>query len=109
MALYHGHIHRADELRAATVLEVLEAADAFRRPERLNGLLLASEADYRGRTNFEARAYPQAERFRALHAAAAEVDAGAVAAACRKPEQIGAAVRQARLAAIKQVRNGRIS
>lgn len=105
VAQYHGHIHRADELRGTTVLEVLTAADAFRRPERLAGLLLASEADYRGRTGFEARAYPQAERFRAWHRAAAEVDAGAVAAACRKPEHIGEAVRQARLEAIKQVRN----
>lgn len=104
VAQYHGHIHRADELRAATVLGVLEAADAFRRPERLTGLLLASEADYRGRTNFEARAYPQAEHLWAWYAAAAAVDAGAVATACTKPQHIGEAVHQARLEAIKQVR-----
>ena len=45
----HQRIHRALELRDTTVLEVLEAADAFRRPERFDRLLLACEADARGR------------------------------------------------------------
>jgi hypothetical protein len=43
--------HRASRLRAApaTMLEFLERADAFRRPERFAQALLACEADSRGR------------------------------------------------------------
>nr|MCU0761331.1 multifunctional CCA addition/repair protein [Steroidobacteraceae bacterium] len=33
---FHTHVHRAPELRPSTVLELLEAADAFRRPERFH-------------------------------------------------------------------------
>src|SRR5210317_932312 len=38
---YHTHCHRALELRAATILRMLEAADAFRRPRRFEQFLLA--------------------------------------------------------------------
>ena len=46
---YHTHCHRAFELRAATILRMLEATDAFRRPRRFEQFLLACEADARGR------------------------------------------------------------
>src|SRR5690606_34817482 len=58
-SLYHGLVHRAEELRPGTVLELLENTDALRRPERFEQLLLACEADARGRTGFENRPYPQ--------------------------------------------------
>jgi tRNA nucleotidyltransferase (CCA-adding enzyme) len=103
VARQHGHIHRARELRASTALRVLMAADAFRRPDRLEGLLLACEADYRGRKGFEERPYPQADCFRAWREAAARVDSEAVASACKRAELIPDAIAQARIAAIKQV------
>jgi tRNA nucleotidyltransferase (CCA-adding enzyme) len=99
-ARYHGHIHRAQELRSGTVLRVLEAADAFRRPQRLEALLLACEADYRGRRGFEDQPYPQADLFRQWQAVAAAVDSAAVARACARPELIGEALARERIAAI---------
>ena len=45
VARYHGDVHRAKELRASTLLDLLLAADALRRPERLDGLLRACSAD----------------------------------------------------------------
>ncbi len=102
VARHHGLIHRAGELRASTVLKVLEQADAFRRPERLDALLLASEADFRGRGGFEQRPYPQADRFRAWRQAAAEADTEAAIASCADPQQVGEAVARVRLAAIKK-------
>src|SRR3989440_50839 len=59
-ARHHAAVHRATELRPATVLKLLETTDAFRRPERFTELLLACEADARGRTGLEERPYPQA-------------------------------------------------
>jgi tRNA nucleotidyltransferase (CCA-adding enzyme) len=59
-ARYHGLSHRALELRASTLLELLEHLDAFRRPERFGEFLVACECDLRGRAGFESRHYPQA-------------------------------------------------
>lgn len=61
---YHTHCHRAEELKPTTLLKVLEALDAFRRPGRLEKFLLVCEADARGRTGFENRDYPQAQILR---------------------------------------------
>ena len=56
----HGNVHRALELRAATVVELLERVDAFRRPERFAEFLQACECDFRGRPGYESRAFPAA-------------------------------------------------
>jgi len=71
---YHTHCHRAMQLRPDTVLKLLEALDAFRRPLQLEQFLLACEADARGRTGFEERPYPQADRLRRAFAAASALD-----------------------------------
>src|SRR5205823_5710998 len=44
-ARHHTLVHRAAELKPATVLTLLEDCDAFRRSERFAELLLACEAD----------------------------------------------------------------
>ena len=75
-AEFHTHCHRALELRADTVLKVLNRIDAFRRPERFERFLLACEADARGRTGFEHRAYPQAGYLHGAYEAARNVTAG---------------------------------
>jgi tRNA nucleotidyltransferase (CCA-adding enzyme) len=69
-ARHHGLIHRALELKAATVLMLLENTDAFRRPERFAALLVACEADARGRTGLEENPYPQADYLRRAREAA---------------------------------------
>lgn len=45
----HLLIHRIRELKAATIVRVLEKADAFRRPQVFDQLLLACQADAQGR------------------------------------------------------------
>lgn len=103
VARYHGHCHKLAELRDTTVLETLESIDAFRRPERVEQFVLACEADYRGRTGFEERPYPQGEMLRAAFNAARGIDTAGIAAGKNGPE-IGEAIRRARLAAIRTVR-----
>jgi tRNA nucleotidyltransferase (CCA-adding enzyme) len=73
VARYHGIVHRAFELRPKTVLDFLERADAFRRPERFAQALLACEADSRGRTGLENVPYPQRRYLELARDAAAEV------------------------------------
>ncbi len=102
VARLHGNGHRALELRAGTVLETLESLDVFRRPERLEQFVLACEADFRGRTGYAERDYPQAGIWRRAHAAARAVDTAALAAGRNGPE-VGERIRQARIGAIRQV------
>jgi tRNA nucleotidyltransferase (CCA-adding enzyme) len=99
-ARWHGLAHRALELRATTVLQLLEHCDALRRPERFREFLLACEADFRGRTGFEQRSYPEAELLgSALDAAlAATLDPGEREGL--SGEAIGEALRRKRLNAI---------
>lgn len=97
---WHTHLHRIDELRPATVLDLFEGIDAFRRPERLEHLISVCRADVRGRLGFEARAYPQVTTVRRLFAAAAGVDAAQIAARGLRGPDIGEALRTQRIQAI---------
>jgi tRNA nucleotidyltransferase (CCA-adding enzyme) len=100
---FHGLVHTVDELRAGTLLDLLERTDAIRRPERFAQMLTACEADYRGRTGYEERPYPQAETLRRAQAAVAALDVGAIARAA-EPRLIPERIRAARIAAIKALR-----
>ncbi len=100
VALYHGISHRAAELRPQTILKVLEALDAFRRPNRLEEFLAACKADARGRTGHEDDDYPQAKIFTAALAAAAGVRASDLSASGLTDKALGAAIRNSRIAAI---------
>jgi len=71
---YHINCHRAFELKASTILKMLERLDAFRKPERFEQFLIACQADFNGRIGSEEKAYPQAERLRAALHAAKNVD-----------------------------------
>jgi tRNA nucleotidyltransferase (CCA-adding enzyme) len=103
VARYHGMCHRAAELKPKTILKVLEAVDAFRRPEMLDEFLIACEADARGRAGLEDRPYPQAMLMRAARDAAAVVNAAALSKEGLQGPAIGEAIRQARTAAITRV------
>jgi tRNA nucleotidyltransferase (CCA-adding enzyme) len=102
-ARYHGNIHRAQELRAETIIKLFQSADAWRRPERFIHLLQACASDARGRTGHENDAYPQADYLMQLLAIAREVDAGEIAQQCPDTNAIAAAVQQARIKAIEEL------
>ena len=102
---FHTHCHRAQELRADTMLRLFESLDAFRRPTQVAQFLLACEADSRGRTGFEDRDYPQAQILRGALIAAQAVDIKAVLqdlkpAGDKPNDAIKAAIARARTAAI---------
>jgi tRNA nucleotidyltransferase (CCA-adding enzyme) len=104
VARHHGVVHRAAELRPGTVLELIERADAFRRPARFEAMLLACEIDARGRTGLELQPYPQAHYLRACLAAA---NAVALAPAEREGldgRAIGERLHARRLEAIARVK-----
>jgi tRNA nucleotidyltransferase (CCA-adding enzyme) len=104
VARYHGVVHRAFELRANTILEFMERADAFRRPERFAQALLACEADSRGRTGLETRPYPQREYLHAARDAAAAIKPTAEDIAAHSGTKIAEQLRQRRSRAIADLR-----
>ena len=99
---WHTHIHRMHELRPATMLEVFEGIDAFRRPERLDVLIAVCVADVHGRLGFEKRQYEQPKTARAAFAAARSIDAGELAKSGLRGPEIGAALKRERVRAIAE-------
>ncbi len=92
---HHTKLHRIEELRPKTLLDLLETIDAFRRPERLDKFLLACEADARGRTGLEDRDYPQHAYMKAVQEAVLTIDNGALLAEANgaKPQDVVAGKR----------------
>jgi tRNA nucleotidyltransferase (CCA-adding enzyme) len=103
-ARHHTNVHRALELKPATVLKLLESTDAFRRPERFAELLLACEADARGRMGLENRPYPQGEYLRVARAEAAGVSLGEEERRGLEGPAVGAKIRERRLAALEALK-----
>ena len=99
----HGLVHRALELRPGTIVEMFERVDAFRRPDRFADMLLACEADYRGRAGLQARPYPQRPWLQAARDAAAAVRPAPGDLASGSGVKIAAGLRRARSAAIAAI------
>ena len=114
VAAEHGNLGKLADMRPATVHDVLMRCDVLRRPERFVQMLDACEADKSSRRAVglpESAGEPFTARADATAALAAmqSVDAGGVAtamAALGKPERIPAAVREARIEAIRLARTG---
>lgn len=100
----HLNVHRLDELRDATVFDLLSRCDAFRRPERIAKLAVVCEADKRGRLGNENAEYPQGTALVRLHAAAMAVNAREFAAAGLNGPRIGEELKRARIHAIAAAR-----
>ena len=102
VAREHGHVHRALELDAEALVELLERCDALRRPALFAHVLDACEADFRGRTGYADASYPQRARLLSALAAARLIDAVAVAASAGPDgAAIARAVHAARVEAVR--------
>ncbi|MGM3174690.1 multifunctional CCA addition/repair protein [Dickeya lacustris] len=81
VAEYHDLIHTVQILSAHTLLKLFDAIDVWRKPQRLEQLITASEADARGRAGLEQQPYPQGEYLRDAFAIASQVSSADVVAA----------------------------
>ncbi|MES2858735.1 MAG: multifunctional CCA addition/repair protein [Pseudomonadota bacterium] len=100
----HLNVHRLDELKAATVHDLMARCDGFRKPGRIDQLATVCEADKRGRAGLSEAPYPQAALLRRLHAAALSVRGSDVAAGLSGPA-VGEALRKARIDAITRAKS----
>ncbi|WP_426385859.1 multifunctional CCA addition/repair protein [Pseudomonas brassicacearum] len=98
---YHTHGHRALELKASTLLELLQSFDVYRRPQRFEEFIAACEMDARGRKGLEDRSYPQADYLRGAAAAARAVAVQPLLEKGFKGPELGEAIKRERLKALK--------
>jgi tRNA nucleotidyltransferase (CCA-adding enzyme) len=105
VARHHAKVHRVAELRPGTLLELLEQTDAFRRGERFERLLVACEADARGRgPQLRVSPYPQAALLRRVRDAAAAVRLDPAVMVAESGTVIAERMRSARIDAIRAAR-----
>lgn len=100
---YHLDCHRIQKMRPETIVDKLEALDAFRRPERFEQFLIACEADARGRTGLENQDFPQAGFFRRALQAANTIAIGPLVNLGLKNEAMAQAIRQQRISALQNL------
>ena len=102
---YHTHCHKAYELRATTLTDVLQNLGAYKTGNSLADFLLACAADAKGRTGFEEKPYPQAELFSNAALAANAIDNTEIINSGLKGPEFGEALRRLRIKAITEVIN----
>jgi len=100
---HHLNAHMAFELKPSTILRLLDALGALRRPDRLETFLLACMADKQGRAGSADAPYPQADFLRACRVAAAAVTSQPFVDAGLAGPAIGEAMKKAQATAIAGV------
>jgi tRNA nucleotidyltransferase (CCA-adding enzyme) len=102
---YHTHVHQAFELKASTVLGMLNRCDVWRKPQRFTNFLLTCKADASGRTTFEKNEYKNAEYIWQAYEAAAKVDIKAIVAKGYQGKAIKEQTEQQRISLIQAFKN----
>ena len=102
---YHTHVHHAFELKASTILNMLNRCDVWRKPQRFADVLLTCKADARGRTTFENNDYKNAEYIWQAYEAAAKVDIKAIVAKGYQGKAIKEQSEQQRISFIQAFKN----
>ncbi|MCX7099105.1 MAG: multifunctional CCA addition/repair protein [Methylococcales bacterium] len=102
---YHTHSHKAFELRASTITDMLGQLGAFKANHTLEQFSLACIADAHGRTGLEQSPYPQAQLLAQAAKAAAAVDTASIVNSGLQGAKIGDAIRCLRIKAVAEVIN----
>lgn len=101
----HQNIHQAFELKPQTIIKIFDKADLWRKPQRLAQLLIACEADIKGRTGFEQSDYPQAEYLKDCFDAAVNVAIKPIIDAGFKGAEIKTELQRQRIEILTEYKN----
>jgi tRNA nucleotidyltransferase (CCA-adding enzyme) len=98
---FHLKIHRLSELRAGTIVDVLEQSDSFRREGLFENLLVVCEADSKGKDRNSG--YPQAKHWRFLHEECAKISAQSLIDEGHQGEAIKLGLHQRRVSCAQHI------
>ena len=99
---FHLHCHKALELKPKTILTLLTGIGAHRNPHRLRDFLHCCEADARGRTGFEDRAYPSVAYLTGALEKISKIDVSDMVAEGLEGAEIGRQLKARQLAALTE-------
>jgi len=100
---HHLRCHRVEEMRASSILKLIQSVDGLRNETRFEQFLLACEADARGRLGLETRHYPQAGFLRQARKAAMSISITKFVEQGLAGAKMGQVIHQERIKAIKQM------
>ena len=103
VARFHLNIHRIFELKASTIVKILERIDAFRRPQHFNNMLLACQADAEGCG--KVINYPQLEAWNKVYLECCKVKHQGLIDKGYEGKAIKVALHQLRVASVKPILN----
>ena len=99
-AQQHLRCHKLLEMRAGSIMKLLEAVDAIRRPQRLRDFVEVCTADARGRLGLEQCEYPQARLLVEIATAAKSFDVALLIEKGYYGMRLAEQIRQARISVI---------
>ncbi len=103
---HHLRCHKLMEIKPRSVMRLLEAVDAIRRPQRLSYFVQACEADARGREGLEEKAYPQSAVLEGCGEAARDVDIKPLLEVGYEGLRLAEQIRRLRISAIARYMSG---
>ncbi|HEY5714913.1 MAG TPA: multifunctional CCA addition/repair protein [Psychromonas sp.] len=102
VSVHHTLVHHAFELKAATLVKLMDQNDAWRKPQRFLQMLQCCVADAKGRTGFEDREYPSADYIWKAFQSAQRVDVQKSIKQGFKGAEIKAELQHARIQVIEK-------
>ena len=106
---HHTLIHNAFELKASSLVKLMDKSDAWRKPQRFLQVLRCCIADAKGRTGFEDKAYPSADYIWQAFLVAQKVDVQVIIAKGIRGSEIKLALQQARTVAVNTYKQSLIN
>ena len=101
---YHLMCHKAQALEPESILELLKGIGALKSSDKLEDFILCCEADARGRTGFEDRAYPSADYLRAALSKATDISIADLVKSGIEGAEIGRQLSLRRIACIAELK-----
>jgi tRNA nucleotidyltransferase (CCA-adding enzyme) len=101
---YHLMCHKAQALEPESILELLKGIGALKSNDKLEDFILCCEADARGRTGFEDRAYPSADYLRAALSKATDISIADLVKSGIEGAEIGRQLSLRRIACIAELK-----
>jgi tRNA nucleotidyltransferase (CCA-adding enzyme) len=105
---HHTNIHSAFELRASTMVGIMDKCDAWRKPHRFQQMLQCCVADSKGRTGFELLPYPTADYMWQALQQALQVDIQEIIEAGFQGAEIRTKLNEQRIELVQQFKDNHV-